>query len=365
MQDLKKDVEDLEKRIEKIGEKINPEDSDKQMRELEAKSMKSDFWSDIDSAKETMQKISDLQSEVKKFRDLEENLTELKEFVSLAEKSGDVDSEKDIKKELSLLTNSVEKVEITHFLSGPYDSGNAILSIHAGQGGVEAMDWAAILLRMYLRFAETSEWTTEIIDETKGEEAGIKSATVEIKGRYAYGMLKKEAGTHRLVRQSPFNADALRQTSFALVEVLPVIEKSQEIKIKPEEIEFDTFRSSAPGGQNVQKVNSAVRIKHKPTGITVSCQSERSQAQNRENAMKILFGKLSKLKEEEEEKLEKSLKDSPKAASWGTQIRSYVLHPYKLVKDLRTNVESKDPEKVLDGDLDRFIESEIRLYPTK
>ncbi len=360
MDEIKKEIKKLEKRIDKLEATINVPEKEKQVRELEAESMKSNFWSDVIKAKKTMQKISDLQKEVAEFKELREKIIDLKQLSSLAEDYGEK-GKKDLEGEFSSVKELVEKAENALFLSGPYDAEDAILSVHSGQGGVEAMDWASILLRMYLRFAEGSGWRTELIDETKGEEAGVKSASVEIKGKNVYGILKKEAGTHRLVRQSPFNADALRQTSFTLVEVLPVIEDSTEVEVKQDDIDLETFKSSAPGGQNVQKVNSAVRIRHKPTGITVTCQSERSQVQNREYAMKILIGKLTKLKEEEQDKLEKSLKGSQKSASWGSQIRSYVLHPYKMVKDLRTGVESKDPQKILDGNLEEFIEAEIRL----
>jgi peptide chain release factor 2 len=365
MDELKLKVSNLEKRLGKIEKNLNLAEKTKEIRELEAESMKSDFWTDVFSAKKTMQKISNLQKELADFTKLKEEVISLKELIDLASKSSDKETSKDdLEGEIKKTEERLEKLEVTLFLSGQYDHENAILSVHAGQGGVEAMDWAAMLLRMYLRYAEKSGWTSELIEETKGEEAGVKSATVELRGVKAYGMLKKEAGTHRLVRQSPFNADALRQTSFALVEVIPVIEGEKEIEIKPDDLELETFRSSAPGGQNVQKVNSAVRIRHKPSGLVVGCQSERSQAQNRENAMKILIGKLSKQKEQEQESLEKDLKGPHKTASWGNQIRSYVLHPYKMVKDLRTDFESSDPQKVLDGELDGFIEAEVKLEKT-
>ncbi len=361
MDEIKLKIKDLEKRLDSLEERLNLPEKRKKIRELEAKSLKSDFWADVFQAKKTMQQVSNLQHEVSEFEALVERLSSAKELPSIAKDSSEKEeAKKQLAAEVKSIKEDMEKLETSLFLGGPYDSSNAIISVHAGQGGVEAMDWAAMLLRMYLRFAEKSGWETRVLEDTKGEEAGIKSAIVEVRGPKAYGMLKKEAGTHRLVRQSPFNADQLRQTSFALIEVLPAIEETKEIEIKPEDLELETFRASAPGGQNVQKVNSAVRIRHKPTGTTVSCQSERSQAQNRENAMKILLGKLSKLKEQEQERLEKNLKGSYKAASWGNQIRSYVLHPYKMVKDLRTGVESSDPQKVLDGDLDPFIEAEIK-----
>lgn len=259
------------------------------------------------------------------------------------------------------IEEKVNLLEKRLFLSGKFDSGNALLSIHAGQGGVEAMDWAEMLSRMYTRFCEKKNWAVSLIDETKGEEAGIKTIVLEIKGRFVYGLLKNESGTHRLVRLSPFNADNLRQTSFALVEVLPIIEDTKEVEIKENDLEVETFRASGPGGQNVQKVSTAVRIKHIPTGLTVACQSERSQYQNKENALKILTAKLFQKQEEERRKSEESLREWEKTASWGTQIRSYVLHPYKMVKDLRTDYETTNAEEVLDGELDNFIDAEIRL----
>jgi peptide chain release factor 2 len=254
----------------------------------------------------------------------------------------------------------VEELESYLFFSGEYDRASALISIHSGQGGVEAMDWASMLFRMYTRYFEKKGWTYLVVEETPGEEAGLKSITVEVTGEYAYGFLKHEAGTHRLVRQSPFNADNLRQTSFALVEVLPEIEEDNNIQIKDEELEWDFFRSGGHGGQNVNKVSTAVRLKHVPSGIIVTAHGERYQGKNREYALKMLKAKLWLVKEEERKKHEASLKGGYKTPGWGNQIRSYVLHPYKMVKDLRTGFETGDAESVLNGNLDGFIEEEIR-----
>lgn len=268
--------------------------------------------------------------------------------------------------ELSAWEERFKKAEFKALFSGKYDKKNAILSIYSGAGGTEAQDWANMLLRMYSRYAEDHNFKAKILDINYGQEAGIKSATIEISGPYAYGYLKGENGVHRLVRLSPFNADNLRHTSFALVEVLPEIGEdiTKEIEIKPNDLKIDTFRSSGPGGQNVNMRATAVRITHLPTSIVVSCQSERSQAQNRERALKLLYTKIYQKKLQEREKEKTELRGEIPSAEWGSQIRSYVLHPYKMVKDHRTEIESSDPESVLDGDLDKFIEAEIRLKLT-
>ena len=246
-------------------------------------------------------------------------------------------------------------------MSGPYDVSSAILSIHAGQGGTEAMDWVEMLSRMYQKYFSAKKWHYEIINEDPGEEAGFKTVSMIASNPYAFGLLKGEAGVHRLVRQSPFNAASLRQTSFALVEVMPEVEDAVEVDIKPDDIQFEAFRSGGHGGQNVNKVSTAVRIKHIPSGITVTCQTERYQAQNRENAMKLLRSKLWAITQKEQKEEKDKLKGGHIMPGWGNQIRSYVLHPYKLVKDLRTGYEENNAQAVLDGNLDEFIKHELTL----
>ncbi len=368
MDELKAQLNHLKTRLDNLAGKIDLEKKRQEVRELESQSLKSDFWSDVLSAQRIMQSLSTNKQLVYNIENLMssiQNSFEIADLVTGEQPTGGEleDNQKlreDLKTEVARISEDLEKLEFNLFLAGKYDPSDAILTLHAGQGGTEAMDWVSMLLRMYLRFSENQKWKAEILDESPGEEAGFKSVTIEIKGFQAYGYLKKEAGTHRLVRQSPFNADKLRQTSFALVEVLPVIAEVGEINIPPEEIEMDAFRSSGAGGQNVNKVSSAVRLTHVPTGITVSVQNERSQLQNKETALKILKGKLFQFEELKRAGEIKGIKGDYKPASWGNQIRSYVLHPYKMVKDLRTNFETTQAESVLDGNLLDFIEAEIR-----
>jgi len=332
-------MEDLKKRIEKIKQKLNLEDLRRQVRQVEALSTQPEFWQDQQRATEEMKRMAFLQKQIEKIEELENLLTQ---------------------EEITELEKKLKELELTTFLGGKYDFLPAIFSIHAGQGGTEAMDWAEMLKRMYMRYFEKKGWDYELIDENPGEEAGIKSVTFKVDAPYAYGYLKHEAGTHRLVRQSPFNADRLRQTSFALIEVLPQLRSEDEIEINQDDLEWEFFRASSQGGQNVQKVSTAVRLRHKSTGIVVTSQSQRYQEQNRKLALALLQAKLWALRQTQAKQEEEKLKGGRTKASWGTQIRSYVLHPYKMVKDLRTGWESTNPQAVLDGELDEFIEAEIR-----
>ncbi len=318
-----------------------------------------DFWQDQQNAKDTSQKVSELKEEVATMEALAKELADLKELSNL----GAADQAA-----FSALQTKIAKEELKTFLSGKYDKNNAIVEIFSGAGGQDAQDWATMLLRMYQRYFDKKGFSYAILHQAFGEgggpdgRIGTKSVTLEVKGKYAYGLLKKESGVHRLVRISPFNAQKLRQTSFALVDVLPEIsEGPTDLDIRPEDIKVDTFRASGPGGQYVNKTESAVRITHIPTGIVVACQTERLQGKNKDRAMKILYAKLYALKAEDHKKELKEIKGEAISASWGNQIRSYVLHPYKMVKDLRTQYETSQAEAVLDGDLEEFVEAELKL----
>lgn len=341
-------------RLQTLAQKIASTEKLLKLDELRGKLLqlademnRADFWSNPERAQAASQDYQDIKSEVEKWQELDRKVKDLMELAAV----NDETLTEEIAGQLGLLEKKYSDYEFYLLLNGPYDKNNAIVAIHAGSGGTEAQDWAEMLLRMVLRFSEQRGWTTRVVDESRGQEAGYKSVTVEVKGRYAYGYLKSEHGVHRLVRISPFDAEKMRHTSFALIEVLPELADDIAVELKPEDLRIDTFMSGGKGGQSVNTTYSAVRIVHIPTGITVSCQNERSQQQNKDTAMKILKARLHRLEMEKQAKERQELRGEYKSAEWGNQIRSYVLHPYHLVKDHRTEYESTDPEAVLEGNL--------------
>ncbi len=309
-----------------------------------------------------MRELTALKEETTTWRDLERQARDAAGLLELAmeDPAGNAEIAQEVAREVPAIEQRLSTLEFNLLFSGPYDRNDAILSIHAGAGGTESQDWAKMLLRMYLRYADARGFQTEILEEMPGDEAGIKSATIRVAGTYAYGRLKAERGVHRLVRLSPFDANHRRHTSFALVEVMPEIGEAVDVEIRPEDVHIDIYHASGHGGQNVQKVSTAVRLTHLPTGIVVTCQNERSQLQNKENAFKVLRSRLVEMEIEKKEQEKARLKGQHVEAGWGNQIRSYVLHPYQMVKDHRTDYETSRTDLVLDGDLDSFIESYLK-----
>ena len=344
--ELKNKVAGLEP-VLKIGEKQN------RLDELVAKSKEENFWDNQEQAAVISKEIGDLTDEVSSWQGL---LDGLKELFDLSEMVGAKELQEDLEDKFAQLNQQYKSFEFFTLFNGKHDRNGAIVSIYSGAGGDEAQDWVAMLLRMYLRLSEAKGWVVSVLDESRGSEAGYKSIVIEIKGKYVFGQLQGESGVHRLVRLSPFDADHARHTSFAMVDILPELDDDQvDVKIDEKDLRIDTFRSSGKGGQGVNKTDSAVRIVHLPTNIIVTCQNERSQAQNKATAMKHLQSRLQRLQEVENEEEKKKLRGELTEAAWGNQIRSYVLHPYKMVKDHRTSFEVKDPDKILDGGLDEFI----------
>lgn len=355
MEELRNKIDKLYSDIEQAILNLNLEDKNKQLMVLKEAMTSADFWNNQDKAKTVSQEANYLEEQISIWYQLQNEIQNLKSM------SIDVQAEDllpDLIKNLADLTNRYETMSEQLYLQGVYDSLSAIVTINAGAGGVDAQDWAQMLERMYMRFAEQNNWTIKFLSRSAGGEAGIKSSTFKISGEHIYGYLKNEAGVHRLVRMSPYDADHARHTSFAMVEVLPEISEPT-VAINDDDLKIETYRASGHGGQSVNKTDSAVRITHLPTGIVVSCQNERSQMQNKKQAMSYLFSKLEKYQTAEQEEEKKRIKGEYTEAAWGNQIRSYVLHPYKMVKDHRTNFESKEPEKVLSGELMDFIKANL------
>lgn len=328
---------------------------EQELAQLEEQSAAPDLWSDPEQAQNLLKQLADLRQEVTSWKNLSSRATELGDLLEMAVEEGEESLAQELEASARVLQKEVDDREFQLLLNGPYDRRNAILNLGAGAGGVDSQDWAEMLLRMYLRWAERRGFKTELMDRTEGEEAGIKGATLEITGPYAYGYLRAEKGVHRLVRLSPFDGAHRRHTSFASVEVMPEVADNVEVQIAPEDVRMDVFRATGAGGQNVNKTSCAVRLTHIPTGIVSTCQNERSQLQNRETAMKILTARLLEVERQRVEQEKSKLRGEHVDAEWGNQIRSYVLHPYTMVKDHRTNSETSDISAVLDGELDGFI----------
>ncbi len=349
-------LRDIRLELSRLMDRLDIASRERELADLEKQTEQDGFWNDPQTAQTVMQKQAKLRSHIGRWTSLLKQIDDTLELVEL----GDTDLEAELSSEAQKLAEAVDKAAFEAMMSGEYDTEDAILAIHAGAGGVDAQDWAAMLLRMYLRWAELHRLKAEIVEETPGDEAGIKSAMLSISGNYAYGYLKSERGVHRLVRLSPFDAANRRHTSFALVEVWPDIHGNIDIEIDPKDLNIDTFRAGGAGGQHVQKNDTAVRITHIPTGIVVSCQNQRSQTQNKQRAMEVLKSRLYDLERQKQEAQFNALKGDHVSAEWGNQIRSYVLHPYQLVKDMRTGYETSQTQRTLDGELDSFMESYLK-----
>ncbi|MEO6207562.1 MAG: peptide chain release factor 2 [Candidatus Limnocylindrales bacterium] len=356
---------DLVERIRSTSGRLDLDDKESRLAQLEALTQESGFWDDQRAAQKVLRQADGLRNELATWRDLEARADNVAALVDLLAEDADPELAAELDRESDALEKTFQRERTALLFSGPYDERSALLSISAGAGGTEATDWAEMLLRMYLRWAERHKFHTEILDQQEGEQAGLKSVTVEVNGRGAYGWLRAEKGVHRLVRISPFDSQKRRQTTFGLVEVLPEAEgEVEEIELNWDEIRVDTFRSQGAGGQHVNKTDSAVRLTHLPTNIVAQSQNERSQTQNKETAIKVLKSRLLERALEEQEAARRKLKGEHIEAGWGNQIRSYVLHPYQMVKDLRTATETSNTAAVLDGDLDTFMQAELEREAT-
>lgn len=360
MQDLINRINELQTRFKQAWDLIKVGEKREKIIILQDKMSQPGFWDDQSNATVIARQASELQDEVSQWEKMKHDLQDLLEITEMDKEDQEVNLRQEVTSQIEKLENEFNKLEFGLLFQGEHDHEDAVMAIHAGAGGTDAQDWAEMLLRMYLRFAEKQGWKSQIINISPGTEAGVKSVLLEISGKNVYGYLRAENGVHRLVRISPFDAEKMRHTSFALVEVLPVSQDEIEIEVKNEDLRIDTYRASGHGGQGVNTTDSAVRITHMPTGIVVSCQNERSQQQNKQTAMKILKSKLQQYFETEVEEERQKLRGEYTEAAWGNQARSYVLHPYKMVKDHRTDYESVDVENVLDGDLLELSESYLR-----
>lgn len=360
LEEIKQNIGTYLEPLKEAGAHLDLESKHNRIEELEKEMEGANFWDDPKVSTEKTKELKSLKDDVNVYESLLSMYDEILDFIDMAISENDYDMIPEIQNEYKEFIEKYEALKMKTLLSGEYDFESAILTLHAGAGGTEACDWTSMLYRMYTRWADKKGFRVEVLDQLDGDEAGIKSITFQVEGENAYGYLKSEKGVHRLVRISPFNANGKRQTSFSSCEVMPDIEKDLDIEIKPEDIRIDTFRSSGAGGQHINKTSSAIRITHFPTGIVVSCQNERSQLQNKEKAFQMLKAKLYLLKEEENKKKEDEIRGEVTENGFGSQIRSYVLQPYTMVKDLRTGEESGNAKNVLDGDLDQFIMSYLR-----
>lgn len=362
---LKLEIQKYEQPLAEVRDSLNLPYKKQRIEELSRESEAPDFWNDAQTANRKMKDLKDLQTTVEDADKLSESYDDILTLIEMGNEENDASVIPGIKEEMNEFTSKLEEMRLSTLLTGEYDDSNAIISLNAGAGGTESCDWCSMLYRMYTRWAEKKGFTVDVMNYVDGDEAGIKSVDFQINGTNAYGYMKSERGVHRLVRISPYNAQGKRQTSFVSCDVMPDIEKDLDIVINPDDIRIDTYRSSGAGGQHINKTSSAIRITHYPTGIVVTCQNERSQFQNKDKAMQMLKAKLYMKKQEEEEAKLASIRGEVKDNAWGSQIRSYVLQPYTLVKDTRTGEETSNASAVLDGDIDRFINAYLKMNANK